>query len=456
MQASWPFDTQPPPPLVHPSAALAVQGQRFLQPGRRMRIVDADGWVLFDGGAIDPLDPSFEAAPAGLAEQLLRMILARGDPPYAGLEDPPGFLARPGLRPAAVRGGAVEWYARGSDASAVVVAATALANAESLRGAVVLEQGSDAILTLTNDALVDLMSFTLIASLLVAAGLLSYATYLSVRVRRLARAADTAMGPKGDIDPKLPGREARDEIGDLARSFTALLRRLRDHTSYLTTLKGKLAHELRTPLAVVATSIENLEREPRGGDVTPYLARLREGADRLDAILVAMSEATALEQAVTSTAREPFELAAVARGCLEGYRDVYAERRFTFASETGDSAVLGSADLVAQMLDKLIDNAVSFSPPGSVITLSITPSEHELALTVGNEGPPLPAAMRESIFDSLVSVRDRDGHRGHLGLGLYIVALIAEFHGGSADAQDLPDGSGVVFTITFPRMAARR
>ncbi|HSG66938.1 MAG TPA: ATP-binding protein [Gammaproteobacteria bacterium] len=454
MQGSWPFDAQPPPPLIHPPAALGLQSQRFVLPGRRMRIVDADGWVLFDAGAIDPLDAAFDTAPASLAEQLLRLILARGEAPYTDLEDPPGYLAQPTLRPPALRGGAVEWYARGGEASAVVVAAAAITGAGGVRGAVVLEQGSDAILTLTNEALVDLISFTLIASLLVAAGLLSYATYLSIRIGRLARAADTAMGPKGDIDPKLPGREASDEIGDLARSFTALLRRLRDHTRYLTTLKGKLAHELRTPLAVVATSIENLEREPRGGDITPYLTRLREGADRLDAILVAMSEATALEQAVSSTSRERFELDAVVRGCVEGYRDVYADRRFDFTSEIR-AAVLGSADLVAQMLDKLIDNAVSFSAPGSVIAVAITASDRELRLAVSNAGPPLPAAMRASIFDSLVSVRDRASHRGHLGLGLYIVALIAEFHGGSASADDLPDGRGVVFTVAFPRAPAR-
>ncbi|TDJ47436.1 MAG: hypothetical protein E2O51_00970 [Gammaproteobacteria bacterium] len=92
--------------------------------------------------------------------------------------------------------------------------------------------------------------------------MLSYATLLSFRVQRLARAADTALSPEGEIRPALPGRNAGDEIGDLARSFTDLLRRLREYTEYLTTLKAKLAHELRTPLAVVTTSLDNLEREP--------------------------------------------------------------------------------------------------------------------------------------------------------------------------------------------------
>jgi signal transduction histidine kinase len=163
-----------------------------------------------------------------------------------------------------------------------------------------------------------------------------------------------------------------------------------------------------------------------------------------------MSEATALEQAVTSMSREPFDLGAVVRGCIEAYGDVYDDRLFEYESDAGIANVLGSADLIAQMLDKLVDNAVSFSTPGSTISIGLTTAGDEHVISVANEGPTLPASMRTSLFDSLVSVRDRDDHKGHLGLGLYVVALIAEFHQGTVDAPDLPDGSGVVFTVTVP------
>jgi dedicated sortase system histidine kinase len=451
MVRSWPAGAQFPEPLLYRPPTIDLQARRFEQPGKRLRIVDRDGWVLFDGGAIDPLEQFFAPRSVGLVEQILRLILARGDPPYAELERPPGYLGEPTLRAALIGTGGVAWYARGTTVSAVVVAVAPIGDGTDNRGAVVLEQGSDSILTLTNEALVQLMSFALVASLLVAAGLLSYATYLSFRVRQLARAADTAMTPKGEIDPKLPGRNARDEIGDLSRSFTALLKRLRDHTQYLTTLKGKLAHELRTPLAVVATSLDNLEREPHGDNLRPYLERLREGTDRLDSILATMSEATALEQAVKSMSHEKFELDAVVRGCVEGYRDLFLDRSFAYASDAGPSEMLGSPELIAQMLDKLIDNAVSFSASGSLISITLSGSADEIALSVSNQGSSLPAAMRASIFDSLVSVRAEGSHRGHLGLGLYVVALIAEFHNGKVSADDLPEGGGVVFRVSFPR-----
>jgi len=449
MERSWP-DTAAPPALVYRPVAVALRAAPFQQTGKRLRIVDHDGWVLFDGGAIDPLERFFSPETIGPLEQLLRVILARGDPAYAELENPPGYVGNPGLHRMIDGSGGVAWFARGTTESAVVVAVAPIGTPGDPAGAVVLEQGSDSILTLTNEALVDLMGFALLASVVVAIGLLSYATYLSVRVRRLARAADSALGAGGEIDAKLPGRDARDEIGDLARSFATLLGKLEDHTRYLTTLKGKLAHELRTPLAVVATSLENLEREPHGDHLTPYMTRLREGSDRLDRILAAMSEATALEHAVTSMSRERFDLAAVVAGSVGAYRELYRDRRFAYVSPSPQRMMMGSAELIAQMLDKLVDNAVSFSDSGSVIAIELAADDGGITLTVANQGPALPESMRASLFDSLVSVRAEGGQRGHLGLGLYVVALVAKFHGGAASADDLPDGRGVIFTVRMP------
>ncbi|MCY3730785.1 MAG: ATP-binding protein [Rhodospirillaceae bacterium] len=449
VESSWSDGEAPAMLLYRPTGLSAVAGA-FEQPGRRLRVVDVDGWVLYDGGAIDPLAETPGDAELALAERFYRLILRRNDPPYGDLERPPGRLADAALR-AALGGDAVTaWYARGPEASAVVAAAVPIADGAAPVGALILEQGSDSILTLTNAALVRLMSVTLLATSVVTVGLLGYATLLSFRVRRLARAADSALGPKGEIRPALPGRGARDEIGDLARSFTHLLDRLREYTDYLSTLKGKLAHELRTPLAVVSTSLDNLEREPHGSNLSPYLGRLREGVGRLDAILNAMSEATLIEQAISSTEPEVFDVHPVLQSCTEAYRDVFRDRRFTYERRAPRTTILGSAELVAQMMDKLIDNAVSFSPAHSTIEVRLTGTQRALCIAVINRGPGLPKAMRAQLFDSLVSVREAGDGRRHLGLGLYIVSLVADFHRGRTRADDLADASGVIFEVSIP------
>ncbi len=453
LHATWDVEHGPLSAFVQPVPQLERLVRTFGQPGDRFRVIDVEGWVLTDTGpTAEPVSTTAQAD--GLAGALFRFMLRRDDPEYGSLERRPGYVADPVLRDALDGRRATAWYRGGPEGNATVVAAVPIRSAgDGVLGAVLLEQRSDPILTLTNRALLRLMTFTLLSTAVVALGLLGYATLLSVRVRRLARAAENALGPKGEIDVALPGRNAKDELGDLSRSFANLLERLREHTHYLKTLAGKLSHELRTPLAVVSTSLENLEQEVDSPGARPYLERLRDGAGRLDSILAAMSEATRMEQAIRDTDPQRFDLAAVVEACGTAYADIFRDRRIEVAIGTRDAQIVGSGELVAQLIDKLIDNAVGFSDAGSTIRIALQERPGELELSVANAGPTLPDEMRGRLFDSLVSVRDgaRDDGRPHLGLGLYIVALIADFHGGSATAGNLPDDSGAVFRVSFPK-----
>jgi len=116
--------------------------------------------------------------------------------------------------------------------------------------------------------------------------------------------------------------------------------------------------------------------------------------------------------------------------------------------------VLGSPDLAAQLLDKLVENAVDFSAApgggGAAVRVSLGSAGGFAALAVENRGPLLPETMRGKLFESMVSVRaGRDGAGPHLGLGLYVARLIAEFHGGAIGASNLPAGDGVAVSATF-------
>ena len=104
-----------------------------------------------------------------------------------------------------------------------------------------------------------------------------------------------------------------------------------------------------------------------------------------------------------------------------------------------------------QLLDKLIDNAVDFSADGATISVVLRADESHAELSVANPGPPLPPEADTRLFESLWQSRAEADKRPHFGLGLYIVRLIAEFHGGSARAANLPDGSGAIFTVRLTR-----
>jgi signal transduction histidine kinase len=107
----------------------------------------------------------------------------------------------------------------------------------------------------------------------------------------------------------------------------------------------------------------------------------------------------------------------------------------------------GAPDLIVQLLDKLVDNAVDFSAAGSTITVRLRVEADAAVVEVDNVGPPLPAEAQGRLFESLWQSRTGGDSRPHFGLGLYIVRLIAEFHGGRADAIDLPEGTGVRFAV---------
>ena len=120
----------------------------------------------------------------------------------------------------------------------------------------------------------------------------------------------------------------------------------------------------------------------------------------------------------------------------------------------------GAPELIAQALDKLVDNARSFAPDNGWIEIALDALDGGAEIRVANSGPPLPATMQDRLFDSLVSMRDSTARAGgetpHLGLGLYVVRLVAELHRGSAAARNLAEGRGVEFRLKLSGMPRRR
>ena len=248
-----------------------------------------------------------------------------------------------------------------------------------------------------------------------------------------------------------PGTRARDELGDLARSFATLLARLNEYTTYLRTLAGKLSHELRTPLAIVQSSIENLESERLAPSAAQYLQRAREGSARLQSILTAMSAATRTEEAIQHAERHVFDLTALLASMTGAYQAAFPTRRFRATLPAGSCEMNGAPDLIAQLLDKLIDNAVDFSPEGGLIEIALTCDERALQLSVANDGQSLPPHASERLFESMFQYRQGSDSKPHFGLGLYIVRLITEFHSGRVSAENRVDPSGAVFRVILPR-----
>ena len=341
------------------------------------------------------------------------------------------------------------------DGRAVVVsAAYPVWAGDDVVGALVAEATTNPIVSVRSEALGRLAILTLAVVAAVAIVLLGFASRLSARIRRLADEAENAIDARGRVSGLLSGSTAGDEIGDLSRSFSTVLARLVQHHAYLDSLASRLSHELRTPIAVVRSSLENLRLEGVDDQVRVYVDRAEEGLGRLSRILSRMAEATRLEASLATQERERYDLATVVRECMEGYRLAYPLCRFELMLPPGPLTADGSPDLAAQLLDKLVGNAVDFATTGPPITVALTAVPGGSELRISNIGPLLPAEMAGRLFESMVSLRPQaSGGEPHLGLGLYVARLIAEFHGGHIRAENLPGSDGVAMIVTLPAQA---
>ncbi len=440
------YASRSPGALAVTAEDLQTIAADLVQPGIRLLLTDASGWRIGNVGALGSSLP----APQGPVSAWLRFAYdALVEPGVAAeLADPhpTGREQQAYIREALAGNSGTGWFRSTGSGDAVVAVAEPVTSNGQVVGAVVLQRGTDDILSLRNEGLSRLLNVTLLSTFGVAAILLGYATWLSRRIRHLSRAADAAIDGQS-IRDTLPSSGASDEIGDLSRSFSNVLSQVGSYNEYLRTLASKLSHELRTPLAIVTSSLDNLEHEGLSDTAASYTARAKDGAERLRAILNAMSEASRVEELMKNADLERFDLGRVIEQTLAAYSDVYPQRVFELDNAASNSTIHGSPELIVQLLDKLVDNAVSFSSDSDTIRIAMSESGGHLVLDIDNPGPALPETMRGQLFDSMVSVRDGADDQ-HLGLGLYIARLIAEGHGAMISASNTTDG--VRFSIRIP------
>ncbi|GAB3730869.1 hypothetical protein GCM10028794_06630 [Silanimonas algicola] len=436
--------------LYRPSPRLQRELGALLPDDVRAVVVDGRGWALAADGAL-------RADAAGDDMLSWRRLLYRAMLDAAELDafaigTSPLRDDRP-ERLAAAQGRAESRWRRDPQGTRLILSSAVPVRVDGeVRAVLRLDRSNAEALLLADRAAAHLFGLTLLAFLASGGVAFLFATRLSQRIRRLRDAAEQALDRSGEVR-RFDVSTARDEIGDLSRSFSQLLDEIAAYTSYLRSLSSKLSHELQTPLAIVRSSLDNLDLAALPADARPYVARARDGVERMGQLVRTMSEATRIEHAIAAAEHEGFDLARLLADVGEGYRDMLAPRRLRLDGLEAACRIHGSPELLVQALDKLVDNARGFTPGDGEIGIALRRGVREVVIEVRNTGPQLPEAMRHRLFDSLVSLRERsrtaDG-AVHLGFGLHVVKLVAAAHGGSTDADNLEDGSGVVFRLRLP------
>jgi dedicated sortase system histidine kinase len=444
--------------VVVPSPELAALAQGLGRARSRLWVVDARGQVLARAGSLQgtrapQTPPTWRQRLVMELRPLYQSILVEPTEDFTDHGPDATRIEGPELT-RALTGESVGWRRRTTDGRAAVLSAAEPVWSEGMVvGAVLAEETTNETLAARNRAFERLFFSIAFVVLFGALTLLAFATRLSFRIRSLRDAVERAIDRHGRVKGEIPQSNARDEIGDLSRSFGSILERQQQYTAYLEDLRSRLSHEIRTPVAVVRSSLDNLRLQNPPAPSAVYLDRADEGLTRLVTIMQRMTEASRLEQTLATSERESFDLVRVVSGCVEGYRLANPSRRIDYESDTRGEPmrVLGAPDLVAQLLDKLVENALDFARADTAIEVRLNRGLGVALLAVWNEGPPIPDEVANKVFDSMISARPTDPTgKVHLGLGLTIVRAIADFHEAPVSASNRRDVPGVTFSVAFP------
>ncbi len=441
------FATDAPRPLIRRSEPIAHRLAALLPDHTRGWVTEPQGWILARAGRSDVAAESEAADEAGwlLATSAARLLgVLPDESPRRGVDR--DRLDQGELTPEP----AANWYQTASGNGFVISAGAPILRAGAVVGHVVIERPADRFMASAYRSLLQLFVFGLAGMLVVAAVLIGFAARLSARIRRLRDTAEQAIGDDGRVHGTFEVPQGSDEIADLGRSLSGMVERQRRHQDYLQTLAGKLSHELRTPLAMIRSSLDNLGEVDDPDARERYRQRAEEGCLRLQRMFQAMSQAARIEESLSEDPLTEVNLGNLVENYVAGCRETFGNHEFAAIVPNRTNALIaGSSEQLAQLLDKLVENAVEFSPAGSRIILRVVPQGSTISLQVDNPGSSLLDDHSDRLFESMVSSRS-GGDGAHLGLGLHIVRLIARHHAAKVRALDRPDG--VRFQVDFPRL----
>lgn len=335
-----------------------------------------------------------------------------------------------------------------SRGNVILAAAAPIKKSDQILGVVMLTRGGETI-----ERAMMQVRFNILT---VFTGVLSITIFLSLYLAgvigrpltRLARVAETIRQNKGrQVD--IPDMSTRgDEIGELSESFRAMTQALWDRMDSIEAFAADVAHELKNPLTSLRSAVETLGKIKNEGDRARLMAIVVHDVQRMDRLISDISNASRLDAELSRD-----EMGIVDIGNLL--------TRMTAARPDGDNMVLslppgvalkirGNEGRLGQVFDNLIANAVSFSPPGRPVIIKAARDGNLVKISVSDEGPGIPEAKLETIFERFYTERPQHEAFGHhSGLGLSIARQIVTSHGGRIEAENIRDDQGHVKGARF-------
>ncbi|WBH16539.1 stimulus-sensing domain-containing protein [Sphingomonas radiodurans] len=427
----------------------------------RLRLYSIDGALIADSRVLgernfllrDPDKDGLDQRAARFLDAAIDTIVGASRLPL--YREQRSGLAWPDVR-IARSGGAAGTIWRAPDRTPVITAAAALAPG----GPVVMTTVNARDITQTVRVERFRLSLVLLTATIVSILLSLFLARTIVRpLRRLARAAvRVRLGRAREVVvPRLPDRG--DEIGMLARALSDMSLALRARIDATEAFAADVTHELKNPLASLRSAVEGLGsvRDPELQE--RLLVIVRDDVFRLDRLISDISEASRLDAQLSRAKFEPVDIGLMLEGLIAQHaaRGIDRDVRLRFDrgdahDESGELIVPGEGSRLERVFENLIDNAISFSPSGGLVSIAALRHENLLELRFEDEGPGVPEDAREAVFRRFHSVRPGiEAFGRHSGLGLAIARTIVEGHQGTIDVESREDRlTGARFVVRLP------
>lgn len=243
--------------------------------------------------------------------------------------------------------------------------------------------------------------------------------------------------------------EARKGLQKSVEEATRLQEIATDRALLAEQMIGIVSHDLRNPLGTVALGIQTLEVAGLSGSQTPVVNRMRRSlrhANHLISDLLDFTEARlggGLSASISAC--NLHEVVAEAVDNLQQLNPSYRLR----CQRKGSGACEVDPTRIAQLVGNLVSNAVAYGAKDAPITITTTGYEDGCSISVHNEGEPIPPALQETIFSPMKRADSTPSATRSVGLGLYIVKMIASAHGGTVEVESTQE-NGTTFTVTLP------
>lgn len=429
----------------------------------RIRIYDSRGRLALDSfktaapsfAFIDPASEPWYQEAARVLDRGMNAVL--GTPALAAYADPAAdsLAAWPELAEAQTTNRSIVIQRAAPDETPVINTATPVG----VRGEMLLTTANDTDLTQAVRDARQTLAIVLAVTLLISIQLSLFLARTIVQpLRVLVRAAvRVRLGREREVEvPRLP--ERRDEIGLLARAVSDMTMALRQRIDAVEAFAADVAHEIKNPLASLRSSLESLDKVEDAALRRQLGAIAAHDVQRIDRLVTEIADASRIDAELSRTAFEEVDLLALARATTEGRQTRGANHGCVVTLGVhgdGPWVVAGDAPRLARVLENLLDNAVSFSPPAGPILLDLARDEGSIELAVSDAGPGIPPEAREKVFERFHSLRpDDEAFGSHSGLGLAIARTIIAAHDGTLVALDRADGQpGACLVARLPVLA---